>query len=55
MYLFSGNTECGRANIDFYTDSDPCVTNNIGKNIKKKMIELRKGVIICFALKGRGV
>ena len=47
MYLFSGNTECGRANIDFYTDSDPCVTNNIGKNIRKKeMIELRKGLII---------
>ncbi|XP_023340878.1 uncharacterized protein LOC111710915 isoform X2 [Eurytemora carolleeae] len=25
----SGNYECGRADIAFYTDSDPCITNNI--------------------------
>jgi len=25
----SGNVDCGRAHIDFYTDSDPCITNQI--------------------------
>jgi len=24
-----GNTKCGEANINFYTDSDPCVTNDL--------------------------
>jgi len=29
----SGNFECGRAHIDFYTDSDPCITNNIEEEL----------------------
>ena len=41
MIFYSGNYECGRADIAFYTDSDPCITNNIGTlSYSKQMLTI---------------